>query len=208
MKMTTFATTSAMDFHRLQLWQASANGSDRPLFRRVSNRTDGSIVDGIASCAFVTTKRHLPDLRLGGQVCSQFSVTMKDSGNKDQIVKLRVSGAERDMFEAKAANYGSISAMIRDAVAHYDDTLMKRRIESMNLLYPLISKHESDLNRIGNNLNQIAHYCNLLAENGEYNMQVITSSVEPLLHQLLSLNSDIAATEHKIFTRIFSEKPV
>ena len=39
-------------------------------------------------------------------------------------------------------------------------------------------------------------------------MQVITSSVEPVLHQLLSLNSDIAATEHKIFTRIFSEKPV
>ena len=135
-------------------------------------------------------------------------MTKKDSGNKDQIVKLRVSGAERDMFETKAANYGSISAMIRDAVANYDDTLMKRRIESMNLLYPLISKHESDLNRIGNNLNQIAHYCNLLAANGEYNMQIITSSVEPLLHQLLTLNSDIAATEHKIFTRIFSEKPV
>ena len=134
--------------------------------------------------------------------------TMKESGNKDQVIRLRVSGAERDMFEAKAANYGSISAMIRDAVAHYDDTLMKRRIESMNLLYPLISKHESDLNRIGNNLNQVAHYCNLLAENNEYNMQVITSSVEPVLHQLLSLNSDIAATEHKIFTRIFSEKPV
>ncbi len=134
--------------------------------------------------------------------------TMKESGNKDQVIRLRVSGAERDLFEAKAANYGSISAMIRDAVAHYDDTLMKRRIESMNLLYPLISKHESDLNRIGNNLNQVAHYCNLLAANGEYNMQIITSSVEPLLHQLLSLNSDIAATEHKIFTRIFSEKPV
>ena len=81
---------------------------------------------------------------------------MKESGNKDRIVRLRVSGAERDMFEAKAANYGGISAMIRDAVTHYDDTLMKRRIESMNLLYPLISKHESDLNRIGNNLNQIA----------------------------------------------------
>ena len=96
---------------------------------------------------------------------------MKESGNKDQVIRLRVSGAERDMFEAKAANYGSISAMIRDAVAHYDDTLMKRRIESMNLLYPLISKHESDLNRIGNNLNQVAHYCNLLAENngrGDY----------------------------------------
>ena len=134
--------------------------------------------------------------------------TMKESGNKDQVIRLRVSGTERDMFEAKAANYGSISAMIRDAVAHYDDTLMKRRIESMNLLYPLISKHESDLNRIENNLNQVAHYCNLLAENNEYNMQVITSSVEPVLHQLLSLNSDIAATEHKIFTRIFSDRPV
>ena len=73
MKMSTFATTSAMDFHRLQFWQASANGSDRPLFRGVSNRTDGSIVDGIASCAFVTTKRHLPDLRLGRGVCSQLT---------------------------------------------------------------------------------------------------------------------------------------
>ena len=134
--------------------------------------------------------------------------TMKESGNKDQVIRLRVSGAERDMFEAKAANYGGISAMIRDAVAHYDDTLMKRRIESMNLLYPLISKHEADLNRIGNNLNQVAHYCNVLAENGEYEMRYVTTAIEPLLHQLLSLNSNIAATEHKIFTRIFSEKPV
>jgi hypothetical protein len=133
---------------------------------------------------------------------------MKDFGNKDRIVRLRVSGAEKDMFEAKAANYGGISAMIRDAVAHYDDTLMKRRIESMNLLYPLISKHEADLNRIGNNLNQVAHYCNVLAENGEYEMQYVTTAIEPVLHQLLSLNSDIAVTEHKIFTRIFSEKPV
>ena len=112
------------------------------------------------------------------------------------------------MFEEKAANYGGISAMIRDAVAHYDDTLMKRRIESMNLLYPLISKHSADLNRIGNNLNQVAHYCNVLAENGEYELQYVTTAIEPILHQLLSLNSDIAATEHKIFTRIFSEKPV
>ena len=78
MKMTTFATTSAMDFHRLQFRQVSANGSDRPLFRGVSNRTDGSIVDGIASCAFVTTKRHLPDLRLGGQVCSQLTDFFSD----------------------------------------------------------------------------------------------------------------------------------
>ena len=49
---------------------------------------------------------------------------------------------------------------------------------------------------------------NLLAENGEYEMRYVTSAIEPVLHQLLSLNSDIAATEHKIFTRIFSEKPV
>ena len=137
-----------------------------------------------------------------------FVKTMKDSGNKDHIIRLRVSGTEREMFEAKAANYGGISAMIRDAVAHYDDTLMKRRIESMNLLYPLIAQHSADLNRIGNNLNQVAHYCNLLAANGEYNMQVISSSVEPILHQLLSLNRDIVETEHKIFNRIYSEKPV
>ena len=137
-----------------------------------------------------------------------FVKTMKDSGNKDHIIRLRVSSQEREMFEAKAANYGGISAMIRDAVAHYDDTLMKRRIESMNLLYPLIAQHSADLNRIGNNLNQVAHYCNLLAANGEYNLQVITSSVEPILHQLLSLNRDIVETEHKIFNRIYSEKPV
>jgi len=136
------------------------------------------------------------------------TVTMKDSGNKDRIVRLRVSGAERDMFEAKATNYGSMSAMIRDAVANYDDMLMKRRIEAMNLLYPLISKHSSDLNRIGNNLNQVAHYCNMLAENGQYEMQYVATAIEPILHQLLSLNSDISATEHKIFSRIFSEKPV
>ena len=78
MKMTTFATTSAMDFHRLQLWQTSFSGSDQPSIRGFLNRTDGSIVDGIASCAFVTTKRHLPDLRLGGQVCSQLTDYYRD----------------------------------------------------------------------------------------------------------------------------------
>ena len=78
MKMTTFAPTSAMDFHRLQLRQASAIGFDRPLLRGVSTRTESSICDGIASCAFVTTKRHLPDLRLGGQVCSQLTDFFND----------------------------------------------------------------------------------------------------------------------------------
>ena len=78
MKMTTFATTSAMDFHRLQLWQTSFSGSDQPSIRGFLNRTDGSIVDRIASCAFVTTKRHLPDLRLGRKVCSQLTDFFND----------------------------------------------------------------------------------------------------------------------------------
>ncbi len=76
--MTTFATTSAMDFHRLQLRQATSIGSNRPLLRGVSTRTESSICDRIASCAFVTTKRHLPDLRLGGQVCSQLTDFFSD----------------------------------------------------------------------------------------------------------------------------------
>ena len=211
MKMTTFAATSAMDFHRLQLWQTASCGSDRPLIRGIFNWTDGSHGHGTASCAFVTTKRHLPDLRLGRTVCSQLTDFFNDherfrKQRPDSKAPSKRCG--KGYVRGKAANYGSISAMIRDAVAHYDDTLMKRRIESMNLLYPLISRHEADLNRIGNNLNQVAHYCNVLAENGEYEMRYVTSAIEPVLHQLLSLNSDIAATEHKIFTRIFSEKPV
>ena len=132
-----------------------------------------------------------------------------NDNNRKHVCKVRLNDEEMQLFQKKAQSYGgNTSAMIRDAVAHYDDTLMKRRIESMNLLYPLISKHEADLNRIGNNLNQVAHYCNVLAENGEYEMRYVTTAIEPILHQLLSLNSDIAATEHKIFTRIFSEKPV
>ena len=78
MKMTTFATTSAKDFHRLQLRQATSIGSNRPLLRGVSTRTESSICDGIASCAFVTTKRHLPDLRLGRKVCSQLTDFFSD----------------------------------------------------------------------------------------------------------------------------------
>ena len=86
MKMTTFAPTSAMDFHRLQLRQASAIGFDRPLLRGVSTRTESSICDGIASCAFVTTKRHLPDLRLGKGVCSQLTDCYR---NHERIRKQR-----------------------------------------------------------------------------------------------------------------------
>ena len=85
---------------------------------------------------------------------------------------------------SKAKRYRSVSAMIRDAVAHYDDRLMMGRIDAVNSIEPVITAHQKELSRLGNNLNQVAHYCNGLAQTSAYHTQFVATRIEPLLKDI------------------------
>ena len=106
----------------------------------------------------------------------------KELRNVAQMIHLTPS--EKELFLSKARHYRSVSAMIRDAVAHYDDHLMMGRIDAVNSIEPVITRHQAELSRLGNNLNQVAHYCNGLAQTSAYHTQFVATRVEPLLKEI------------------------
>ena len=106
----------------------------------------------------------------------------KELRNVAQIIHLTPS--EKELFMSKAKRYRSVSAMIRDAVAHYDDRLMMGRIDAVNSIEPVITAHQKELSRLGNNLNQVAHYCNGLAQTSAYHTQFVATRIEPLLKDI------------------------
>lgn len=106
----------------------------------------------------------------------------KEKRNVAQMIHLTPS--EKELFVHKARRYRSISAMIRDAVAHYDDRLMMGRIEAVNSIEPVITAHQTELSRLGKNLNQVAHYCNGLAQTSAYHTQFVATRIEPLLKEI------------------------
>ena len=106
----------------------------------------------------------------------------KELRNVAQMIHLTPS--EKELFLSKARHYRSVSAMIRDAVAHYDDRLMMGRIDAVNSIEPVITAHQKELSRLGNNLNQVAHYCNGLAQTSAYHTQFVATRIEPLLKEI------------------------
>jgi hypothetical protein len=122
------------------------------------------------------------------------------------LQKVYLTPTEKKLFVERARNYHSLSAMVRDAVTTYDDLLMKRKIEAFNQLQPLIAKHEADINRLGNNLNQVAHYTNILANNGKVEMHYVANMVEPLLHDIYESNRDIVQTEHAMMRKLYQNR--
>ena len=66
----------------------------------------------------------------------------KELRNVAQIIHLTPS--EKELFMSKAKRYRSVSAMIRDAVAHYDDRLMMGRIDAVNSIEPVITAHQKE----------------------------------------------------------------
>ena len=75
-----------------------------------------------------------------------------------------------ELFKAKAKNYRQMSAMIRDAVAQFDDIGTVKRIESLNNLADLITNFNHEISKQGGNLNQITKRANELIYQSERNI--------------------------------------
>jgi len=111
---------------------------------------------------------------------------------KTKILKLRVTETELSRLRKRAESYrSSMSAMLREALAQFDDRHSSERFAIMDSLYTLHRSQDAQLGRIGNNLNQAVHRLNALVLEGNINTEMIQSALMPQVADTYSLLCDI-----------------
>lgn len=87
---------------------------------------------------------------------------------RDIICKLRLNEEEHKLFQKKSECYhGNTSAMIRDAVAQFNDKKVTGKIQTLSELLDFYTKYQQRLSWLGGNFNQSMHQANALAISGE-----------------------------------------
>lgn len=89
-----------------------------------------------------------------------------DKMNKNKRIDLRLTEKEYLFLKEKAKNYPTLSSFVLDACRNFDDELGIKRLDVIRKWCSDYKKYEYELNRIGCNINQIAHYLNKLADVG------------------------------------------
>jgi len=69
---------------------------------------------------------------------------------------LRLSPEEQDLFKEKARHYKNVSAMVRDAVAKFDDRATVGKIAALDEMMALMRKYQQDLGWLGSNFNRVS----------------------------------------------------
>ena len=126
---------------------------------------------------------------------------MKEDKRVNRI-NLHLNNKELELFRNKAKNYIQMSAMIRDAVAQFDDKKTKGGIMSLNDLSVLISNFSVELSKQGGNLNQITKRANELIFMGELDKTYYEEVFSPQIRQLQELVFEIKKQQSEIFKRL------
>jgi hypothetical protein len=126
---------------------------------------------------------------------------MKEDKRVNRI-NLHLNNKELELFRNKAKNYIQMSAMIRDAVAQFDDKKTKGWIMSLNDLSVLISNFSVELSKQGGNLNQITKRANELIFMGELDKTYYEEVFSPQIRQLQELVFEIKKQQSEIFKRL------
>ena len=118
--------------------------------------------------------------------------------NRNHVCKVRLNDEEMQLFQKKAQSYGgNTSAMIRDAVARFDDKRTRGRIEAMTTLLSFYTKYQQQLSWLGGNFNQVMHRANELAIddklNENYFHKVIVPEAQSTLKAIRSIKAELDA---------------
>mgnify|MGYP002478794095 FL=1 len=109
-----------------------------------------------------------------------------------------------ELFKAKAKNYRQMSAMIRDAVAQFDDVGTVKRIESLNNLADLIINFNHEISKLGGNLSQITKRANELIYSSELNKNYYKEVILPQILLLQKTMKEIKKQQSDIFKRLLN----
>ena len=103
-----------------------------------------------------------------------------NDANRNNVCKVRLNDEELRLFQKKAQSYGgNTSALIRDAVARFDDKRTRGRIEAMTTLLSFYTKYQQQLSWLGGNFNQVMHRANELAIDDKLNESYFREVVMP-----------------------------
>jgi len=103
-----------------------------------------------------------------------------NDANRNNVCKVRLNDEELRLFQKKAQSYGgNTSALIRDAVARFDDKRTRGRIEAMATLLSFYTKYQQQLSWLGGNFNQVMHRANELAIDGKLSENYFREVVMP-----------------------------
>lgn len=128
---------------------------------------------------------------------------MKEDRRTNRI-NLHLNNREMELFKAKAKNYRQMSAMIRDAVAQFDDTGTVKRIESLNNLADLITNFNHEISKQGGNLNQITKRANELIYQSELNETYYKEVFLPQILLLQKTMKEIKKQQADIFKKLLN----
>ena len=118
--------------------------------------------------------------------------------NRNNVCKVRLNNEELRLFQKKAQSYGgNTSALIRDAVARFDDKRTRGRIEAMSTLLSFYTKYQQQLSWLGGNFNQVMHCANKLAIddklNENYFRKVIMPEAQATLKAIRGIKTELDA---------------
>lgn len=117
---------------------------------------------------------------------------------------LHLNNREMELFREKAKNYRQMSAMIRDAVAQFDDTGTVKRIESLNKLADLITDFNREISKQGGNLNQITKRANELIYSSELSESYYKEVFLPQILLLQKTMKEMKKQQSDIFKRLLN----
>jgi len=118
--------------------------------------------------------------------------------NRNNVCKVRLNDEELRLFQKKAQSYGgNTSALIRDAVARFDDKRTRGRIEAMATLLSFYTKYQQQLSWLGGNFNQVMHRANELAIDDKlsenYFRKVIMPEAQATLKAIRGIKTELDA---------------
>ena len=110
------------------------------------------------------------------------------AASKKRRLELRLSDEDMRVLEAKAKSYqGNRSALIRDAVAQFDDTATVEKIKVLTEAMKFFRTYQQDLSWMGGNFNQQVKRANELAIAGELSQSYFDNVLLPETKQVYEL---------------------
>lgn len=159
-------------------------------------------------CTYKRKKTILPNLEIWRSFISQLDEIMDRRKKKESRLYIRLTSDEVAAFKAKASQMPrqNMSFMVRNAVMSYNPINDTNRFATIKELGDRLSNATTELNHIGNNVNQIAHVLNVdllnrlerLQANRDVQYEQITKQMEIVIAAI----NEIKRIELKIYKNV------
>lgn len=124
--------------------------------------------------------------------------------NRTRRCYIRINEDDYNMFKEKSQAYGSMSAMVRAAVASLDDRTTIGAIDVANNMAYLFKKFQSDLSKVGGNLNQASKRANELAIGEQLTPDFFDKIFLPHVHETREFLLQVKQEQTKIVRMLAS----